>query len=251
LEMAKRSKKPAAAEEQPVVDDSGAMTGYPGHGDAFDPVDEVQQPSADDPVDPPSQPQDLTPQQMIDRAKEEMRREMQALMAQRPPAPQMATPMPQPQPDPEPDWDKLLFDNPKEALRLHGERVARDIEAKMTKRYQQDVGERDFWTEFYRDNPDLKNDDDLVKATMQKNMAELAVLVVPDASKKLAELTRARILGYAQLNGRQPRPATRTRVEGQGSTTERQPAPEPERPATLGDVLKARRTMRTSRAVGA
>ena len=143
----------------------------------------------------------------------------------------------------EPDWDKLLFDNPREALKLHGERVAADVESRLTARYQRDQGTKNFWNDFYGKYPDLREDHDLVQQTLETNFADLGTLSIPQALQKLSVLTRDRILRYS---GKGRNPNRRVLVEGAGPALPKRVQAEPSKISTLGDLIRANRKRRAA-----
>lgn len=126
----------------------------------------------------------------------------------------------------EPDWEELLFKNPKEALRLHGEMIRKQVTTELTQSYQQEQSNNRFWTDFYAKHDDLREDHDLVMSTLNKHFAELGNMPSSKAQDKLADLTRERIMKYSgestgkKKRGRaftegasEPRPARRTEAE--------------------------------------
>lgn len=141
----------------------------------------------------------------------------------------------------EPDWEKLWFEDPKAAVRLIKEQTKREVEERVKKDYTQDVRQREFWSEFYDQHEDLRDDDDLVKLTLQNNLRELQDLPVGDASKRLAELTRERIVRYA---GGRKHPVKRVEVEGSSRPSAEQRVEEDTNIVTLGDLIKRRREKR-------
>jgi hypothetical protein len=148
------------------------------------------------------------------------------------------------------EFDALLFSNPREALRINNERVKRELRNE----YTNNQGTTKFWENFYRDNSDLKDDDDLVQSTLQKNMAELGNMPVDKAMGRLAELTRERILGFMKKR-KEPRGQNRAIAEGSNPPSiPRGPAVDDDddaKPTTMGDLLKSRRAKRRKAAVAA
>lgn len=140
------------------------------------------------------------------------------------------------------DWDELLFSDPKEALRRHGEAVAERVKTELRAEYTKEQGTTKFWTDFDKAHGDLKGDRDLVEMTLGKNMAELANLPVPQAIDRLADLTRDRIMGYT----RRTSDRKRSRAVAEGAAPPRTVAASTEKSnvTTLGDLLKARRNRR-------
>ena len=153
-------------------------------------------------------------------------------------------PKAKPAPVQEPDWEELLFTDTKQAVSLLKKSIRDEITSELTSTYKRDQGERDFWGDFYKSNDDLKADDDLVKATLQKHLAELADLPVAKASERLAELTRERIMRYT---GQAPKGGKKAVTEGAGQPTPGKKAPEPQKAVTLSDIIRARRAKRVTK----
>lgn len=161
-----------------------------------------------------------------------LRRENEQLRRSVPPA-QPAKPV---EPDAEVDWDKLLYENPKEAFRLHGEVVKNQVKAELTAQYQRDQGAQSFWRDFYVKHPDLREDHDLVQQTLESNFVDISPLPVSQALEKLALLTRERIVRYS---GRAKSPTKRVVVEGSGRPL---PVAAPSRDneiTSLSDLIRA------------
>jgi hypothetical protein len=123
-------------------------------------------------------------------------------------------------------------------MRLHGERVAARVKADLTRDYQKEQGTKVFWDKFYDKNKDLKQDQDLVETTLKSNLNDLANIPVEDAMKKLADLTRDRIMRYA---GGKPKGGGKKAVaEGSSPPSAPRATPEPDAPSSLSDIIKAR-----------
>lgn len=215
------------------------MTGFPQDGDIHGEIE-------GDPPEPGPDPEPTSPDPLADiktqmadlkRSNDELRRLIPPAQAK----PVTATAI---EDDPEPDWDKLLFADPKQALKLHGERVAKQVSKDLRAEYQKDRGTSEFWNRFYAANPDLRVDNDLVETTLNSNLHNLANIPVEDAYVKLAELTRERILRYAGGAAKERRP--KARAEGAGGRSSPPPAPPaPDNTVTrLSDVLRTRRQSR-------
>lgn len=157
------------------------------------------------------------------------------------------TPAPRAEPEPEPDWEKLMFDDPKKFVGELSGRISKQVVTDLGGKYQKDQGEKDFWREFYDEHDDLKEDRDLVQATLNSNIAALGDLPVSQAKKKLADLTRERILRYTGKQEKNDK-GKKARVEGVGSPKTPQKQPEPPKVVTLSDLLKARRANRAKKA---
>lgn len=148
----------------------------------------------------------------------------------------------------EPDWEELLFTDPKAAVALIKKTIRDEVIGEVSQSYRKDQGEKEFWGDFYAKNADLKEDDDLVKTTLQKNLGELADLPVAKAAERLAELTRERIMRYT---GQAPKGGKKAVTEGAGQPTAGKKAPEPQAALTLSDIIKARRAKRLNKASAA
>lgn len=145
-----------------------------------------------------------------------------------------------------PDWDELLFSDPKEALRLHGEMVADKVTRQLRNEYTTNQGTEKFWNEFYKEHDDLVEDKELVQFILSTKFDEIGGMPVEQAKKTLADLTRTQIMGYARRSGQgrrgravvegatppSPPPKARQNAEGANNVT------------TLGDVIRARRAKR-------
>lgn len=152
------------------------------------------------------------------------------------------TPPKAPDPEPEPDWEDLMFKDPKEYHRLLRQSIEKSVKGELTNSYQQAEGEKDFWRDFYKSNDDLKDDDFLVKAVLKENLQLLAPMVVPDAAKRLAELTRERIMRYT--GNKLPSTTKKAVTEGSNPPSPVKKEPEPDKVVTLSDLIKARRAKR-------
>lgn len=156
----------------------------------------------------------------------------------------LRTPKQKPAAPAEPDWEELLFTDPKQAVSLLKKTIRDEVVGEVTNSYKKDQGEKDFWNGFYKANDDLKDDDDLVKATLQKHLGELADMPVSKAAERLAELTRERIMRYT---GQTPKGGKKAVTEGAGQPTPGRKAPEPQKAVTLSDIIRARRAKRLTK----
>lgn len=228
--MARQPKKTAASD-----DNKNLIVGHPAEN-----TDPTQ---TSDPSDPGSDPDNNSSHTSDNdelaelKAKlERQEQELAQLKRQTPPA----NPRPQvpqnSQEDEEPDWEQLLFDNPKEALKLHAERVAKRVTNQLRGEYQQRENTKQFWSKFYEKHDDLKRDHDLVEITLQANLNELANVPVDKAMERLADLTRDRIMRYAGDKGK----ARKAHAEGASPPSPTPTEPEPTSVTSLSDIIKAR-----------
>lgn len=152
---------------------------------------------------------------------------------------------PPPKVEEEIQWDKLLFENPKEAVAKLRSSIKEEVTNSLRDSYTQDQNTRQFWTGFFDKYPELKVDKDLVEVTLHANISSLGNLKVEDAADKLAELTRDRILRYSgkhSENGVRKKP----QAEGANPPRPRGKREEPAKPITLSQIIKARRAQKTA-----
>ena len=161
------------------------------------------------------------------------------------------------EPPPAPDRDKdqddkipfseMLYTDPDQAMKLFKEEIKEEVRAE----YAEDQSKRGFWDTFYRDNPELRDDDAYVQAMLNKNWETLKKLPTDVAGSKLADLTKEGILGlaskYASSKGGKNDTVD---LEGASNSDEdtaptKQSTKTSSRPQSLGDVIKQRNKART------
>jgi hypothetical protein len=145
------------------------------------------------------------------------------------------------------DWDELLFKDPKAALKLHGDMVAKQVKRELTADYQRDQGEQRFWSDFYARNEDLKNDHALVVSTMNANFNTIGNMRSDLAAEKLADLTRAEILRYSKRTVDGPAKKSRAFAEGAAPAKPRTPRAPETNVTSLSDVIRQRRIKKFNR----
>jgi hypothetical protein len=113
---------------------------------------------------------------------------------------------------------------------------------------------KEFWRDFYTENPELRQDDVLVNATLGKNWDQLANIPAAKAREQLAELTQKQLLSIAQRHGAKPGKNDTATLEG-GDNPDNSPTPEPtadpegdKLPKSLGEALKERKLKRAQAA---
>lgn len=200
----------------------------PEHGDNFDPP-EPEAPEQEE-LEPEAPDPDPKDQEIA-----ALKREMESLKRSIPPAEPA-----QPSEPEEPDYGELIFTDPNEALRLHGEAVEKRVREQVKREYDQDQGTKKFWDQFFQKFPDLKNDSDLVEATLNGNLSQLADLPIEQAIDKLGSLTRNRISRYRGSENKRPK-AT---AEGAGAPAPKAAEPPKDNVTTLSDIIKQRRNKR-------
>lgn len=218
---------------------------YPEHGDEYEEDEEALEPNEEDQEGEEDAPEDQKepPEPKKDSLEERLARiegENAALRAA------IARPqdirLPEKVEEPEPDWEKLMYDDPKGFVNTLSGRIAKQVSSELGNKYQKDQGEKDFWNEFYDENSDLKEDRDLVQATLTRNINILGDLPVSQARKKLADLTRERIMGYKRERKDDATP--KVRVEGARSPKAPKKAAEDNKIVTLSDIIRSRRAKR-------
>jgi hypothetical protein len=147
----------------------------------------------------------------------------------------------QPQPT-EPDLSTLIFEDPKKALELHGQR----IEQRMEQRYRSEQQTQRMWTKFYSDHPDLSDENMFVSAKFSQIYDEIADLPTAKAMDMLADEVRKDILRIsrkAKGTGTKDTPPT-GRAIVEGATGDRPPQParasSEDEPASLSAVIRDR-----------
>lgn len=231
------------------------QSGFPESGDEFPMEDEPPKPKPqEDPVDPDeeeddeieehepsSEPTVAELQRQIQEQNAKHERDLAELRRNQVPA----TPKEPKAEPPKTDWKNYLFTNPEEAVAQIKKEAKDETAAEMRSQYERDQGQQRFWEGFYDKHKDLKDDDDLVKLTLNSNLATLANIPVADAMKKLADLTRERILRYS--GGARPK-GRKAFAEGSGVPSARRAAPVEAEVTSLADVIRARRKNRRATA---
>lgn len=207
----------------------------------------------------------------------EVRREIAHLRGQVSALPRPEAKKQEPPADPEPVFDyakyeQLSLESPTEALKLtHEHQRHRDAwllrqneraQENLRSEYQKDQAARQQQTawqrrldQFYKDNPDLEHDEDMVDLTYQrlvKSDPAVRDLVTQgrydEVFKTVADETRKRILGYAGRKGESPRPISQggrvAVAEGGGGPTGQSRGKggeaEDEGPKSVSAVIKAK-----------
>lgn len=158
--------------------------------------------------------------------------------------------------------ERLLFTEPKKAMKLLEARAVKKAESTLTRRYVAAEAERSFWGGFNKQYPELADVEWLVRQVAEERSSDLEGLTVAEGAPKLAKWAndRLRTLVKKVDPASGGRPKTRSSVEGGGSADSgRQPArpaarrEEPEKESnilSLTDILKQRRQARRQAALG-
>lgn len=102
------------------------------------------------------------------------------------------TPIEKPE-SPEDDFESLIFSNPKAAK----EQIKKEVFAEVSKAYANDQQTRDFWTQFYVENPDLQEHDWVVRSVLQRDMDRFANLKGKNGRDAVADTVKKDILSLS------------------------------------------------------
>lgn len=92
--------------------------------------------------------------------------------------------------DKDQDIENMIFTNPKKALDLHGQAV----EKRINEKFEAKKREEQFWTDFYVENPDLRNADLVVKSITGQRWAQISKLPLGEAKKIIVQESRSQVL---------------------------------------------------------
>jgi hypothetical protein len=229
-----------------LPDANEGMGGFPADGDGFEENDEPEvEEEADEGNEPVVKPAangvDYAAQmKVIQDQLAATQAELNSVRSQIPPPQRVKE-----EPVAEPDWNEEFYKDVPAAVKKLKASILQDAEKALTSKYQQDIGQRTFWSRFYAAHPDLEDADDLVRSTLSANMSQLGGLSIPKAIEGLAGLTRSRISVYVDKAVKAR--GKKATVEGAGRhspTVVNQP--QQDRPYSLGATIKARRAKRAA-----
>lgn len=226
--MPKENKR-TAGEEDPDAALKGPQDGDPITSDE---EEEVEEP----PETGKKKAEPIDPTKFLTDQITELRREMLQLRTQR--DKKEETPK---EKEKEPEWGKALFEDPENTIAALRKSIREEITKDLRTDYQTDQNQRQFWNGFFERHPDLRPDRDLVEVTMHANMDKLGNLAVEEASDKLAELTRERILRYSGADDGRKGGKKKPLAEGANPPRKAAEQKKPEGPVTLSQIIKARR----------
>lgn len=146
---------------------------------------------------------------------------------------------------PKTSYKDLIFTDPDKAVEQIQKDAVEMATTQLRGQYERDQGQKKFWDKFYDKHKDLKEDQDLVELTLNSNLSSLANIPVDDAMKKLADLTRERIIRYS--GGTRPK-GKKAVAEGSSPPSERRAPAIGAEVTSLGDVIRARRRKRATAA---
>jgi len=233
--MARRPKK---SDQGGFPEDGDEINVDPPEDEATPPEDENEE--EDEPATPPEPTvAELKRQMEEQQAKHE--RDMAELRRNQTPA----VPKEPKEEKPKTSYKDLIFTDPDKAVEQIQNEAVEKATALLRGQYERDQGTQKFWNGFYEKHKDLKDDKDLVELTLNSNLPSLANIPVDDAMKRLADLTRERIIRYSGGTKRNGKKAV---VEGNSPPSERRAPAIGAEVTSLGDVIRARRRKRASAA---
>jgi hypothetical protein len=185
-------------------------------------------------------------EQEFNRKLSEQGRELGELRTWRRQVEPQLPPRPPPQ---EYDYDTALFERPREALMRFKQEIVQDL----TSRYEGDQAQQRFWAGFYKEHPDLVDEERLVQAVARdlaaQGWSQEPMSRLHDFAAELAQQTRSELLRIARKTREREAPGERLpsgRVPVEGGSRGRAPAEpaEPQAPPTISGLLEARRRAR-------
>lgn len=144
------------------------------------------------------------------------------------------------------DLNTRIFTEPDAVLKELYELARTDISNTLRGEYQRVQTERDFWSEFYKDNNDLAGSQFLVKAVVERDRAKLGGLDSYEAiAKHVADATRTAILGIKGVEtSSAQRPRAVMRGSQAGARAPASPAAEPSNVTSVTQILRQRHAKR-------
>lgn len=179
------------------------------------------------------------------------------------------SPAPSPQPIPRPaptlvkeeddDYDvdlEKLLENPKAVLDEFGKRLTTKVSTELRSSYEKDLLVREFWNEFYDENPELKRHNIFVRSVLADSASQLGNLQGKEARDALAQRVSQEIVSLTQealikaggkKQGDSKAGQAGNKLEGQGSkrrTTSQERPKERSQPVGISDMLRERKRLR-------
>ena len=140
-----------------------------------------------------------------------------------------------PQEDADPqDMDVLLFSNPKEAVKRIKAEIREEIRGEQAITQAQNA----FWSAFYEEYPELKEDDLVVKAIMNREMGTLKPLKIEKAIKVLGEESQKYLLARGVKREKKKKQHAEGNNERSGVLGEPVAPPPEKRPGGISAILR-------------
>lgn len=92
------------------------------------------------------------------------------------------------------DFSTGIFTEPAVAIAKLTEQIREQVKAEVVGMYQSAESSKDFWSTFYSDNKDLKEEKIIVDAVLSRDYSKLSNLPTAEAAKKLAESAKKELL---------------------------------------------------------
>lgn len=158
------------------------------------------------------------------------------------PAPASQKPASHESPEDDYDFNTKIFEEPAEALARLEKKIKQELKQELESKARVEADEKAFWSEFYKDNPELKEYDFIVKAVLQRDLAKLSTKSVDEAIKMIAAETKKHVLKNEPRKGN----PDKVTLEGGGNVSKFQPEGEAPTDETfsVSSFLKGRREAR-------
>ncbi len=139
------------------------------------------------------------------------------------------------------DIGTLLFTDPAKAVAAIKQEIVREVAGM----YTAEESRKGFWTDFYKDHPDLEDSDLMVRAIAGKNFSTLGPMKASAAGNELADLTRKEILRMVNKSkGGNSGSDRSTSLEGTRALSAPAAPEEHKGPQSLSATIKARAAVR-------
>lgn len=150
-----------------------------------------------------------------------------------------------------PDLDTKFFEKPSQYLKQVEERAYSRAKKDLTDQYNTVSAERQFYDDFYRENPsiDRQKDDWVVRAVLTERMQELGPLPIAEAKTRLSKYTVDRLLDIHKRYTPKAEPEQGiTDLEGSSPPTRRAVTkPEAQEPTRISDWIREKKSISRER----
>lgn len=139
--------------------------------------------------------------------------------------------------DGSPDWAEAFYRDPEGAMGT----LAHSIKQEMRAEYQVETNRNKFWSNFFREYPDLEAEKEMVDTIIKANIAELDKMKIEDAMAHIAEIANQQIA--VETKRRNARTGDYAVMRGGPGFEGPVPMPDEDQ-QTLGDLIRSRREAR-------
>ena len=159
------------------------------------------------------------------------------------------TPTPQVEPQEDDDFESQFFENPQQFLSKFRTDIKEEVRKELTAEYQQENARNEFWNNFYSENPDIRDEQTIVRAVMEENFDTLGGMKGKAARDELAKMTKRKILDLStKLSGGKRSALPEESLEGGRTNARPQKARQEDKvPSSLSAGIKARKAARAQR----